>query len=61
LVDELQLLTYPILLGRGKRLFGEDAQASAFTLSNSSITPSGVMIGRYVRGGEVRTGTVGES
>lgn len=28
LVDELRLLVYPILLGRGKRLFDDDAQAS---------------------------------
>src|SRR5262249_43263165 len=29
LVDELRLLIYPVLLGRGKRLFGENAQVSA--------------------------------
>jgi dihydrofolate reductase len=58
LVDELRLLIYPVLLGRGKRLFGDNAQASAFTLAHSTGTPSGVLITRYVRGGEVRTGTV---
>ncbi|HMN29492.1 MAG TPA: dihydrofolate reductase family protein [Caldilineaceae bacterium] len=57
LVDELRLLIYPVLLGRGKRLFGDNAQVSAFTLAYSTSTPSGVLITRYVRSGEVRTGT----
>ncbi|MBK5395616.1 dihydrofolate reductase family protein [Pseudomonas sp. TH39(2020)] len=56
LVDELRLMIFPLLLGRGKRLFGENAQASAFTLAHSTSTPGGVLITRYVRSGEVRTG-----
>jgi dihydrofolate reductase len=61
LVDELRLLIYPVLLGRGKRLFGDNAQVSAFTLAHSTSTPSGVLITRYVRSGEVRTGTFEEA
>jgi len=57
LVDELRLMTFPVVLGRGKRLFGDDALASAFTLESSISTPSGVLITRYVRSGDVRTGT----
>ncbi|EJM63458.1 dihydrofolate reductase [Pseudomonas sp. GM49] len=57
LVDELRLMIHPILLGRGKRLFGDNAQASAFTLQNSISSPGGVLIARYLRSGEVRTGT----
>ena len=57
LVDELRLLIYPIVLSRGKRLFGDDAEARAFTLAQSTSTPGGVLITRYVRGGDVRTGT----
>lgn len=60
LVDELRLMIYPVLLGRGKRLFGDNAQVSAFTLAYSTSTPSGVLITRYVRSGEVRTGTFEE-
>jgi dihydrofolate reductase len=60
LVDELRLLIYPVVLGRGKRLFGDDAKASAFTLTHSATTSGGVIITRYTRDGEVRTGTVGE-
>jgi dihydrofolate reductase len=56
LVDELLLLIYPVMLGHGKRLFGDDAQASAFTLAHTTSTPGGVLISRYTRDGEVRTG-----
>lgn len=61
LVDELRLLIYPVVLGRGKRLFGENAQPSAFTLAHSTSTPNGVLVTRYVRSGEVRTGTFEEA
>ena len=57
LVDELWFLVYPVVLGRGKRFFGDGAQASAFTLAHSHRTPGGVLITRYARAGEVRTGT----
>jgi dihydrofolate reductase len=60
LVDELRLLIYPVVLGRGKRLFDDNAQASAFTLANSTNAASGVLITRYVRSGEVRTGSFEE-
>jgi dihydrofolate reductase len=56
LVDELRIQYYPIVLGRGKRLFGDDAEVSAFTLAHSISSPGGVLITRYVRSGEVRTG-----
>lgn len=57
LVDELLLLVHPILLGRGKRLFNDRAPASAFRLEASKATPRGVLVNRYVRAGEVRTGS----
>ncbi|WP_327438112.1 dihydrofolate reductase family protein [Pseudomonas donghuensis] len=57
LVDELRLLIHPIILGRGKRWFDDQAHASAFTLAQSSSTPSGVLVARYVLNGEVRTGS----
>jgi dihydrofolate reductase len=57
LVDELFFLIYPVVLGRGKRLFGDDARSSAFTLAHSTSTSGGVLINRYVRSGEVRTGS----
>lgn len=57
LVDELQLMTFPVLLGNGKRLFDGTALASAFTLEASTVTPTGVLVARYVRSGEVVTGS----
>ncbi|HUE94122.1 dihydrofolate reductase family protein [Pseudomonas sp.] len=56
LVDELRLMIYPVMLGRGKHLFGDDIQPSALTLVHSVGTPSGVLLARYARSGEVRTG-----
>jgi dihydrofolate reductase len=60
LVDELRLIIYPVVLGRGKRLFGNNAQPSAFTLAHSTGTRNGVLLTRYARSGEVRTGTFGD-
>ncbi len=60
LVDELWLKTFPVTLGTGKRLFGEGTMPAAFTLTESLVTPNGVIFANYKRDGEVRTGTVGE-
>jgi dihydrofolate reductase len=47
LVDVYVLLIHPLLLGRGRRLFGDDAQRSALRLVNSVTTTTGVMIATY--------------
>jgi dihydrofolate reductase len=59
LVDELWLKTFPVTLGNGKRLFREGTLPAAFTLTDSLVTPSGVIFANYERAGEVKTGTVG--
>jgi dihydrofolate reductase len=59
LVDELWLKIFPITLGSGKRLFGDGTIPAAFTLTESLITPNGVIFANYKRAGEVKTGTVG--
>lgn len=59
LVDELWLKTFPILLGNGKRLFGEGTVPAAFKLSESLVAPNGVIYANYTRAGEVKTGTIG--
>lgn len=59
LVDELWLKTFPITLGTGKRLFGEGTIPAAFALTESLITPNGVVFANYKRAGEVKTGTIG--
>lgn len=59
LVDEIRVFTFPVLLGKGKRLFDETSQPRAFELTQSAVSPSGVIAATYVRGGEVVTTTVG--
>src|SRR5207302_9571287 len=59
LVDELWLKIYPLTLGKGKKLFGNGTSPAAFTLIESTITPSGVIFANYKRAGEVKTGTIG--
>lgn len=56
-VDELRLLTYPVVLGNGKRLFGASALPAAFEVSRSVSSPSGVVIATYRRAGAVKTGS----
>jgi dihydrofolate reductase len=60
LVDELWLKIFPLTLGEGKRLFGSGTIPAAFTLTESAVTPSGVIFANYTRAGEVKTSTVGE-
>lgn len=60
LVDELRLVTYPLTLGQGQKLFAEGTIPAAFTLIEHTVTQGGVIMANYQRAGEVRTGTVGE-
>lgn len=58
LVDELRLKIHPLTLGKGKKLFANGTMPAAFTLTESIVTPSGVIITNYKRAGKVRTGTI---
>lgn len=59
LVDELRLKIHPLTLGKGKKLFREGTIPVAFSLTSSTVTPSGVIIAVYRRKGGVKTGKVG--
>ena len=59
LVDEIRLKIHPLTLGKGKKLFDGGAIPAAFTLTESLVTPRGVIIASYKRAGKVKTGTVG--
>jgi len=59
LVDELWLLIHPLMLGTGRKLFGDGTIPTAFTLTESVVSPTGVIIANYKRAGEVKTGTIG--
>ncbi|TIM23997.1 MAG: dihydrofolate reductase, partial [Mesorhizobium sp.] len=57
LIDQIGLLTFPLVLGKGKRLFGSGAIPAAFTLSRSQVSTTGVIMATYERGGEIKTGS----
>ena len=57
LVDELTVLTFPVVLGGGKRLFADGATPHAFTLSGTVVSGTGVVVGKYARAGAVQTGS----
>lgn len=59
LVDEFWLKIFPVALGKGKRLFGEGTLPASYTLVESKISPSGVVIASFQRAGEVKTGSFG--
>jgi dihydrofolate reductase len=48
LVDELRLMVFPVVLGSGKRLFGETSDKHSLKLSESRLVGDGVAILRYV-------------
>jgi len=56
LVDELQLMIFPITLGAGKRLFTDGTIPAAFKVTESQVSPNGIIIVNYKRDGEVKTG-----
>jgi len=49
LVDVFWLMIYPITLGAGKRLFAQGALPRAFQVTDSTVTPKGVIIAQYER------------
>ncbi len=57
LVDEFWLKIFPVTLGSGKRLFAEGSMPMAFDLTESSVSPKGVIFANYQRAGEVKTGS----
>jgi dihydrofolate reductase len=57
LIDEYNLWTFPVVLGRGKRLFSEAAKPEALRLVRSQISTTGVVMSVYVPNGEICPGT----
>jgi dihydrofolate reductase len=49
LVDELRLMVYPIVLGKGKRLFGDTSEKKQLALVDSKSLDGGVIILTYTR------------
>ncbi len=55
LVDEVLLLVYPVLLGRGKRFFSEGADPRELALVSTKATSSGVLMNTYRHVGSLQT------
>ena len=55
LVDEVVLVIYPVLLGRGKRCFSDSADPREFALVSSKATPTGAIVNSYRYVGALRT------
>jgi dihydrofolate reductase len=51
LIDELRLMIDPLIIGSGKRLFGDTEQPLRFDLGASQPTSTGALLATYVRGG----------
>jgi dihydrofolate reductase len=57
LIDEYRLKIFPLVLGTGKRLFGDGAIPAALRLTDSKVASTGVVIATYERAGELEYGS----
>jgi dihydrofolate reductase len=58
LVDAFWLMIYPLTLGHGKRLFADGTIPLAFKVTESAVTPTGVIVVNYERAGAIATGSL---
>lgn len=61
LIDQFNVWTFPVVLGRGKRLSSETARPSALRLVRSELSAAGVVMSCYEPNGEIQLGVVGRS
>ena len=57
LVDEVRIWTFPLVLGTGKRLFENGTAPAGLELVASVVSTTGVTIGTYKTGAEIRYGS----
>jgi dihydrofolate reductase len=57
LIDEFSVLIFPVVLGRGKRLFGDGTTPAGLRLVKSQSFPTGVIVANYRPDGAVKTGS----
>jgi dihydrofolate reductase len=57
LVDRFSLLTFPLVLGTGKRLFGEGTIPAGLTVVDVKTSGTGVIVTQYERSGDIRYGS----
>jgi dihydrofolate reductase len=61
LIDVYNVWAYPVILGRGKRLFENGAKPGALRLSASKTSTTGVVMNTYVPAGDIKLGTIGQT
>jgi dihydrofolate reductase len=59
LIDRLMLATFPVVLGKGKRIFDGSEEAGRLKLVDQFVTGTGVVLATYEPAGDVETGTFG--
>jgi dihydrofolate reductase len=57
LIDRFQLMIFPLVLGKGKRLFGDGAIPAGLKLVDTKASTTGVLIATYERAGDIEPGS----
>jgi dihydrofolate reductase len=57
LIDEFRLWTFPLVLGKGKRLFDGGTLPAGLELASSQVSSSGVILATYRTGAEIKGGS----
>ena len=57
LIDRLMLMTFPVVLGTGKRIFDGSQSPGSLKMVEHFVTETGVVLAAYETAGEVKTGT----
>ena len=57
LIDEFRLMIFPLVLGKGKRLFDSGTMPGGLELTGSQVSSSGVFMGTYRTGAEIKSGS----
>jgi dihydrofolate reductase len=58
LIDELRIWQFPVVLGTGKRLFGEGTIPGSFRLVDTQLNSTGAVLHVYERAGDLKYGEV---
>ncbi|WP_310468170.1 dihydrofolate reductase family protein, partial [Sphingomonas sp.] len=57
LIDQLTLMIFPVVLGSGKRLFGDGTPPRSMIMVEQTVSPGGAVIATYQPAGEVKSGS----
>jgi dihydrofolate reductase len=57
LIDEYNVWTFPVVIGRSKRLFSESIKPSTLRLVHSKVSTTGVVMSTYIPSGDIQPGS----